>query len=237
MNRKGNILFVLLTAILLICRIQIAVAENKECFTLSFTYQVKSAEPCLLLEIPGMLCVSIIDGKSLADDGGQNYAAFPMSDGSVPVLEARLKLRLPVGERELKDMPVGVPISLLRRPFGKHRVELVFSGARWSLYVDGMLADNDFPLGYPEHIPATTNYNKTGLAMLQLVIFRGDTISSTSSIVADIVQSSDEADIISNTSLLPISRPGQNILKPPRSKSNGKPSERVRLLSGTTHFS
>lgn len=161
MNRKGNILFVLLTAILLICRIQIAVAGNKECFTLSFTYQVKSAEPCQLLEIPGILCVSIIDGKSLADDGGQNYAAFPMSDGSVPVLEARLKLRLPVGECELKDMPVGVPISLLRRPFGKHRVELVFSGARWSLYVDGMLADNDFPLGYPEHIPATTNYNKT----------------------------------------------------------------------------
>ena len=108
-----------------------------------------------------MLCVSIIDGKSLADDGGQNYAAFPMDDGSIPVLEARLKLRLPVGERELKDMPVGVPISLLRRPFGKHRVELIFSGARWSLYVDGMLADNDFPLGYPEHIPATTNYNKT----------------------------------------------------------------------------
>lgn len=160
MDRKRDILFVVLAVMLLICSAQSAVADDKGSFTLSFNYQVKSAEACRLLEVPGVLQVGIIDAKSLADDGGQNYAAFPMNDGSVPVLEARIKLKLPVGDKELKDMPIGVPLSMLHKPFGKHQVELVFSGARWSLYVDGRLVDNDFPLGYPEQSANIVNYDK-----------------------------------------------------------------------------
>lgn len=161
MERKKRILFVLLAATLFICRAQGAMADEKGGFTLSFNYQVKSAEACRLLEIPGVLQVGIIDAKSLADDGGQNYAAFPMNDGSVPVLEARLKLRLPVGDKEFRDMPIGVPLSMLHKPFGRHQVQLVFLGARWTLYVDGKLVDNDFPLGFPEQKFATINYDKT----------------------------------------------------------------------------
>ena len=161
MIRKRSILFFFLSVALLTCWAQKEITDEKQSFTLTFNYQVKNTEPCQLVEIPEVLRVAIIDGKSLADDGGQNYAAFPMADGSVPVLEARLQLRLPVGERELKEMPIGVPLSLLHEPFGQHHVELAFTGARWSLYVDGILADNDFPLGYPEHRPSTANYDKT----------------------------------------------------------------------------
>lgn len=160
MISKKSILFIILSIALPTCWAQKAIADEKQSFTLTFNYQVKNTEPCQLLDIPGVLRVGIIDGKSLADDGGQNYAAFPMADGSVPVLEARLQLRLPVGERELKEMPIGVPLSLLHEPFAQHHVELVFTGARWSLYVDNVLADNDFPIGYPEHKPSTVNYDK-----------------------------------------------------------------------------
>ena len=125
-------------------------ADNVKQFTLSFSLELTSTAPCKLLEMPDVLTVSIIDGKSLADDGGQNYVAFPMRDGTVPVFEASLRLRQPVGKRELSDMKIGVPLALLPSPLGRHAVELVFSGARWTLYVDGMLMDNDFPLGYPE---------------------------------------------------------------------------------------
>lgn len=124
------------------------VADNVRQFTLSFTCKLSTAEPCRLLEIPDLLKVSIIDGKSMVDDGGQNYAAFPMKDGSLPVLEASLKLRLPVGQCELSDMKIGMPLSLLPSPLGTHDVELSFTGARWTLYVDGQLMDNDFPLSW-----------------------------------------------------------------------------------------
>lgn len=119
-------------------------------FTLTFDWQAGDIRPKQLLEIPGVLRVGIVNALDMQDDGGQNYAAFPMKDGSVPVLEAALRLRLPVGNRELQEMKIGVPISMLNPTGGHHTVKLSFTGARWTMFVDGKLVDNDFPLGYPE---------------------------------------------------------------------------------------
>ena len=80
----------------------------------------------------------------------QNYPAYPMKDGTVPVLEASLLLHLPVEPAEVRSMPVGIPLAMLNKPEGEHEVVLHFSGVRWTMYVDGELLDNDFPLGYPK---------------------------------------------------------------------------------------
>lgn len=102
-----------------------------------------------ILEIPGVLSVRLRNADPRGH-GGQNYAAFKMADGAVPVLEAGLRLRQPAGDREVREMTVGVPLAELRQPWGEHRVVLNFTGLMWTLYVDGELMDNDFPLGYPE---------------------------------------------------------------------------------------
>ena len=68
-------LFFFLSVALLTCWAQKEITDEKQSFTLTFNYQVKNTEPCQLVEIPEVLRVGIIDGKSLADDGGQNYAA------------------------------------------------------------------------------------------------------------------------------------------------------------------
>jgi hypothetical protein len=72
-----------------------------------------------------------------------------MADRSVPVLEATLALSS-AEHPEWNSMTIGFPLAMLRSPWTVHEVLLVFSGVRWSLYVDGNLADNDFPFGYPE---------------------------------------------------------------------------------------
>ncbi len=46
-------------------------------------------------------------------------------------------------------MTIGIPLAMLKQPEGKHEVVLNFSSVRWTMYVDGELLDNDFPLGYP----------------------------------------------------------------------------------------
>lgn len=79
----------------------------------------------------------------------QNYPAYPMPDGSVPVLEAALHLYPPTDNKG-KDMTVGIPLGILDHPEGAHSVVLHFSGVRWTLYVDNELLDNDFALGYPK---------------------------------------------------------------------------------------
>src|SRR5262249_2498732 len=78
----------------------------------------------------------------------QNYPAFKMADGTVPVLEAKLVLH-EAGVPKSREMFVGIPLALLPKPHGEHDVILNFSGVRWTMYVDGQLLDNDFPLGYP----------------------------------------------------------------------------------------
>ena len=78
----------------------------------------------------------------------QNYPAFKMPDGSVPVLEATVVLHSPE-HPDWKDMTIGIPLAMLEQPEGEHEVVLNFSGVRWTMYVDGELLDNDFPFGYP----------------------------------------------------------------------------------------
>ncbi|TCD01307.1 glycoside hydrolase family protein [Pedobacter psychroterrae] len=102
-----------------------------------------------VLNIPGVLNVRTFqhDQKDRKD---QNYPSFPMPDGSVPVLEAALKLHPPLENEGALDMPIGIPLAMLKAPGGEHDIVLHFSGVRWSLYVDNELLDNDFPLGYPK---------------------------------------------------------------------------------------
>lgn len=165
---KRNRILLLLTVIFFtIGQVRLS-AEKVKQFTLSFSLELTSTTPCKLLEIPNVLSVNLIDGQSLADDGGQNYAAFPMKDGTVSVLEASLRLRQPVGKHELNDMKIGVPLALLPNPLGRHAVELVFTGARWTLYVDGKLMDNDFPLGYPESSLTNPDYDANKVSEVTL---------------------------------------------------------------------
>jgi hypothetical protein len=125
-----------------------APANTTNGFTVKLTVDLKKLEgEKNILEIPGVLRVSL-RSHDPRDRKLQNYPAFPMPDGSVPVLEAAVMLystQFPEG----KEMIVGIPLAMLKQPEGKHEVVLNFSGVRWTMYVDGELLDNDFPLGYP----------------------------------------------------------------------------------------
>ena len=101
-----------------------------------------------LLEVPGVLRV-VLRQHDPDDRKTQNYPAYKMPDGSVPVLEASLSLESPTQPGEFQDLKVGIPLAILERPEGAHDIVLHFSGISWSLYVDGRLYDNDFALGYP----------------------------------------------------------------------------------------
>lgn len=85
---------------------------------------------------------------SPSDRNRQNYPAFKMPDGSVPVLEANLTLHS-AEHPKWQGMTLGIPLALLKQPEGKHDIVLSFSGVRWTMVVDGQLLDNDFPFGYP----------------------------------------------------------------------------------------
>ena len=108
-----------------------------------------------LLSIPDVLELNLYQ-HDINDRKQQNYPAYPMSDGSVPVLEAPLLLHLPVVPAESRHMPVGISLAMLEKPEGEHEVVLHFSGVEWTLYVDNELLDNDFPLGYPKWGTNTT---------------------------------------------------------------------------------
>ena len=116
-------------------------------FSICFTFC--PAVDTQLLEVPGVLTVGIVDGRRPGDDYGQNYAAYPLVDGSVPVLEAVLSFRLPTKGHPVQKMRVGVPLSRLSQPWSKHQAVLSYTEARLTLYVDGLLMDNDFPFGEP----------------------------------------------------------------------------------------
>ncbi|MBN2296085.1 MAG: hypothetical protein JXM70_26880 [Pirellulales bacterium] len=72
-----------------------------------------------------------------------------MPNGSVPVLEAKVRLHS-AEHPDWKDMTIGIPLAMLKEPEGEHEVVLNFSGVRWTIYMDGDLLDNDFPFGYPQ---------------------------------------------------------------------------------------
>jgi hypothetical protein len=101
-----------------------------------------------ILDIPEVLSVHLRQHDPL-DRKRQNYPAFKMADGSVPVLEATLALHS-TEHSDWKEMTIGIPLAMLKKPTGEHEIVLNFSGVRWTLYADGELLDNDFPFGYPQ---------------------------------------------------------------------------------------
>ncbi|MCX7007143.1 MAG: hypothetical protein NTY53_07830, partial [Kiritimatiellaeota bacterium] len=118
-------------------------------FTLKFTVDLKAfTGEKSLLEIPQVLDVRLRQHDP-RDRKRQNYPAFKMPDGSVPVLEATVVLHS-TEHPDWQHMTIGIPLALLPQPTGVHDVVLTFSGVRWTLYVDGALLDNDFPFGYPQ---------------------------------------------------------------------------------------
>jgi hypothetical protein len=126
-----------------------APANATDSFTVKFTVDLKTFDgEKTILEIPNALSVRLRQHDP-HDRNRQNYPAFKMPDGSVPVLEANVVLH----SREhpdWKNMTVGIPLALLKKPEGEHQIVLDFSGVRWTMYVDGELLDNDFPFGYPQ---------------------------------------------------------------------------------------
>ncbi|MGY3052553.1 hypothetical protein ACVWYG_000743 [Pedobacter sp. UYEF25] len=125
-------------------------------FTIKMWVNLKAESSTVnILSIPGVLTVSLSQHDP-KDRKVQNYPAYPMSDGSVPVLEAALRLYPPLEPKGPRDMPIGIPLAILKKPKGEHEVVLHFSGVRWTLYVDNELMDNDFPIGYPKWGKETT---------------------------------------------------------------------------------
>lgn len=119
-------------------------------FTIKMRVNLKmDSSTTSILNIPGVLKVTIFhhDAK---DRKYQNYPGYPMPNGSIPVLEAALRLYPPAEPNGARDMPIGIPLRLLRNPEGEHEIVFHFSGVRWTLYVDNELLDNDFALGYPK---------------------------------------------------------------------------------------
>jgi len=125
-------------------------------FTLKLTVDLKKFDgQKTILEIPEVLNVRLRQHDP-RDRRRQNYPAFKLPDGSVPVLEATLALHS-TEHSNWQEMTIGIPLALLQKPAGKHEVVLQFSGVRWTMYVDGRLLDNDFPFGYPTW-PARTSW-------------------------------------------------------------------------------
>jgi len=126
-----------------------APADATNGFTVKFTVDLgKFDGEKIILEIPNVLSVCLRQHDPL-NRNRQNYPAFKMPDGSVPVLEANVVLHS-IGHPGWKNMVIGIPLALLKKPASEHEIVLNFSGVRWTMYVDGELLDNDFPFGYPQ---------------------------------------------------------------------------------------
>lgn len=124
-------------------------------FSVRFTANLETCQAAGdILVIPGVLKVSLRQHDP-ADRRRQNYPAFKMADGSVPVLEADLTLH----SEEHPDwdhMTIGVPLAMLGKRRSEHECVLTFSGVRWTMYAGGEVVDNDFPFGYPRWLERNT---------------------------------------------------------------------------------
>ncbi len=149
----------------------LAPADIEKGFTVKFKVDLKKFDDEeTILEIPQVLQVRLRQHDTRSRER-QNYPAFRMPDGSVPVLEASVALQLPVGNHEIQDMTIGIPLAMLENPVGEHEVILNFSGIQWTMYVDGKLLDNDFALGYPQWSNKSTwqlNPNYVGKAEIYM---------------------------------------------------------------------
>lgn len=124
-------------------------ANPEQTFTVRFRADLGDAgSEVRLLDVPGVLDVRLRPGDP-RDRNRQNYPAFKMPDGTVPVLEATVVLHSEE-HPNWTNMTLGVPVAMLANPRGRHDVALSFTGTDWKLYVDGRLLDNDFPFGYPQ---------------------------------------------------------------------------------------
>ena len=124
-------------------------------FTVKLTVDLKKFDgEKTILEIPNVLSVRLQQHDPL-DRKRQNYPAFKMSDGSVPILEANLVLHS-AEHPDWQTMTIGIPLAILKQPEGEHEIVLNFSGVRWTMYADGELLDNDFPFGYPQWVAKNT---------------------------------------------------------------------------------
>lgn len=124
--------------------------ENSQNFTIRLNVDLKKFDGQQnIFEISDVLLVYLRRANPNMRDG-QNYATYKMKDGSLPVLEAKIKLRRNEAEAVVQEMTIGYPLAMLKDNYGKHEIVLNFSGTQWTMYVDGELVDNDFPIGYPQ---------------------------------------------------------------------------------------
>lgn len=126
-----------------------AVEKREEGFTIrmSVNFQQFTGEQTLL-ELPGFVTIKLRQADPAIRDR-QNYPAFTMADGSVPVLEAGLVLTSPMVNLFKRQLDIGYPLAALQNPWGEHEVIVNFTGVRWTMYVDNQLMDNEFAIGYP----------------------------------------------------------------------------------------
>lgn len=124
--------------------------DVREGFTISLTADFKpvsDAAPEVLLEVEGAVKL-LTRLHDVNNWHAQNYPAYKMEDGTLPVVEAELVLHPDEGIGG-GTLTVGVPLAMLSQPYGKHDVVLQFTGIEWTIYIDGKLYDNDFAIGYP----------------------------------------------------------------------------------------
>lgn len=86
----------------------------------------------------------------------QNYPAFPLAEGSLPVLESSIVLKTSVEKPFEKVMTIGFPLTMFPELEGEHEVVLNFRKAQFTMYVDGKIVDGDFPIGFPDWVGEKT---------------------------------------------------------------------------------
>lgn len=121
----------------------------KEGFTIKVKINFKEfVREQTVLEVPGIVSIKFRQADPAVRER-QNYPAFVMSDGAVPVLEASIMLTAPVEKDFKREMTIGFPLAELKNPWREHEVILNFTSVQWTMYVDGEIMDNDFAIGYP----------------------------------------------------------------------------------------
>ncbi|WP_176012363.1 hypothetical protein [Victivallis sp. Marseille-Q1083] len=131
----------------------LAAAPTEAGFSIQLTAALSDAPAsAVLLEIPDAVVLRLrqagTDPAENAEDRRQNYVNYQLPDGSCPVLEAVLTLHSEA-HPDWREMRIGFPLARLERLDGVRQITLQFTGARWQIFADGKLMDEDFPVGFP----------------------------------------------------------------------------------------